>query len=304
MIYCDKAYAKVNLHLKVLNKRHDGYHNILSLMASVGLFDLLKLDECELIKSNTAGLFMEIIPDGGNFSSIIENTPVEKNLIYKAAKKYTELSGLSGKIYLRIQKDIPAGGGLGGGSSDAASVLRLLNAQYGLMSKEELRNCAAMVGADVPFCIDGGAAFCEGIGEKISKLPDFADLNLLIVNNGTHVDTLMAYRMIDDANVINEIKDDNKQSEMIDRITEKDYLNLFPMFENDFEEVVFAKNPSLRTIKMLMYDYGADFSIMTGSGSTVIGIFLNIDKAKKAREQFLLKNFWVYLTDFVKPDQN
>jgi 4-diphosphocytidyl-2-C-methyl-D-erythritol kinase len=299
MIYCDKAYAKVNLHLKVLDKRHDGYHNILSLMASVGLFDLLKLDECELARNKAGSLFVKIISDGGIYSSVIENTPVEKNLIYKAAEKYSELSGTTGKIAVRIQKDIPAGGGLGGGSSDAAAVLRLLNSKYGFMSKDELLHCASKIGADVPFCIDGGVALCGGIGERITKLPDLDNLNLLIVNNGTHVDTVQAYKMIDAVREGRETEYEISQSRIIDGISAKDYMNLFHIFENDFEEVVFDKNPSLRSIKQMMYDFGADFSIMTGSGSTVIGIFLDINKAKQAREQFVIKNVWAYLTQFI-----
>jgi 4-diphosphocytidyl-2-C-methyl-D-erythritol kinase len=301
MIYCDKAYAKVNLHLKVLDKRDDGYHNILSLMASVDLFDLLKLDECELTKNIADNFIVKIISDGGTYSSVIENTPVEKNLIYKAAKKYVEFSGLSGKIVVRIQKDIPAGGGLGGGSSDAAAVLRLLNSKYGFMSKEELLHCASKIGADVPFCLGGGVALCGGIGEKINKLPSLDNLNLLIVNNGTHVETIQAYKMIDAVRERCKTKYDINQSAIIDRVSTKDYANLFNMFENDFEEVVFDKNPSLRMIKQMMYDQGADFSIMTGSGSTVIGIFFDLDKAKQAREQFVVKNVWAYLTKFVSP---
>jgi 4-diphosphocytidyl-2-C-methyl-D-erythritol kinase len=301
MIYCDKAYAKVNLHLKVLNKRFDGYHNILSLMASVGLYDLLKLDECDLQKNKAASFVMEIISDGGNYSSVIEKIPVEKNLIYKAAKRYSEISGLSGRISLRVQKDIPSGGGLGGGSSDAASMLRLLNSHYGLMSKSELIECAKNVGADVPFCIDGGVAFCEGIGEKIRQLPGIDGFNVLIVNNGTQVDTVAAYKMLDDAREIKNRKYVSKQSGIIECITVKDYLNFFSMLENDFEEVVFEKNPSLGAIKKAMYDLSADFSIMTGSGSTVIGVFIDIDKAKRAREQFLSKKMWVYLSEFVSP---
>jgi 4-diphosphocytidyl-2-C-methyl-D-erythritol kinase len=307
MVYCERAYAKVNLHLEVLNKRPNGYHNIFSIMSSVGIFDLLKLYECELVSGDSRGLTVTIKDEGGKFPSIIKSVPLEKNLIYKAVRRYAETNKLTGSVSVGIEKNIPAGGGLGGGSTDAAAMLRFLNRRYSLLTNEEMIHCASEVGADVPFCLEGGTAFCEGIGDKIEKIKALSGFNILIANDGTHVDTSEAYKQIDYDRLSNDILKNqcsvNKEV-FQQEVQTHNFKQLMHLAINDFEKTVFSLFPTVKMIKDTMIENGASFSIMTGSGSTVIGIFENLDAAEATRERLEHNNIGVFLSEFVNPVNN
>jgi 4-diphosphocytidyl-2-C-methyl-D-erythritol kinase len=304
MVYCERAYAKVNLHLEVLNKRPNGYHNIFSVMSSVGIFDLLKLYECELVSGDPKGLTVNIIDEGGTYPSIIKSVPPEKNLIYKAIQRYAEANMLTGTVSVGVEKNIPAGGGLGGGSTDAAAILRFLNGRYSLLSNEEMVECASKIGADVPFCLEGGTAFCEGIGDRIIKIKALSGFYVLIANDGTHVDTSEAYKRID---FDRSSQDIIKNQSFIDKevlqyvIQTHDFKKLMHTATNDFEKTVFAFFPSVLQIKKAMIENGASFSIMTGSGSTVIGIFEGFEIAHATLKRLEHKNIGVFLSEFVNP---
>jgi 4-diphosphocytidyl-2-C-methyl-D-erythritol kinase len=300
MLYCERAYAKVNLHLKVLGTRTDGYHDIFSIMSSVGLFDLLKLYECNLTEKTPPELTMKIHAEGGQYPELISGIETEKNLMFKACREYLKAAGLSGFIDVGIQKNIPAGGGLGGGSSDAAVMLKMLNRRYGNLTENELSQCAERVGSDVPFCLTGGTALCTGTGGNVVPLNGAPDYTLLIVNNGVHVDTKEAYHLLDEqrASLLSENADDLDRD--IPQLLCNDIISFLHKAQNDFEPAVFQKNPSIKELKQQMISFGAAFSIMTGSGSTVIGLFKKAENADNAREYFTTKGFYSVVTDFVK----
>lgn len=294
-----KAYAKINLHLEVLNKRIDGYHNILSLMANVGIYDLLKLEEFRLSSSNEAGPEIIIVNSGGRFASITDTIVTGENLVSKAANAYLSKAGISGRFVFSLEKNIPAGAGLGGGSSDAASALKLLNNAFGKFDGKTLSGIASKVGADVPFCLNSVPAICEGIGDIIEPLHGSLKSRVLVVNDGTHVNTSEAYSSL--------ARTDEYRGELISEKKEKirkafaisDFSEISGFLRNDFEKPVFLEYPQIKDLKNEMKKTGAFFSAMTGSGSTVFGLFENDDEAEAARLYFDGKAATVILTEFV-----
>lgn len=298
-----KAYAKINLHLEVLNTRADGYHNIFSVMAAVGLYDLLKPVTLKI--SENSGHAIRIKAVGGDQAGVFEDLPLEKNIIYKAVQAYFEGTGLSCEAFFEVVKNIPAGGGLGGGSSDGAAALRILNSKFALHDNASLLLRAAKVGADVPFCLNGGLAFCEGIGEIISQKDMTLGCKVLIVNNGAHVNTRLAYKMIDDSMEQGKsAKVDEKRTGQFEALLERAEVAAFKdSFFNDFEVPVFREFPSVKILKERMYASGASFAQMTGSGSSVIGLFENVALAETARNGFSDIQ-QVILTDFVSSCNN
>jgi 4-diphosphocytidyl-2-C-methyl-D-erythritol kinase len=206
-----------------------------------------------------------------------------------------------------IEKNIPAGGGLGGGSTDAAAVLRFLNRRYSYLSNDEMIACASEIGADVPFCLEGGTAFCEGIGDKIFKINALSGFIILIANDGTHVDTSEAYKRIDSDRLSRNIlknQSDVHREVLQQEIQTRNFKKLMHNAFNDFEKTVFSLFPSVLMIKNTMIESGASFSIMTGSGSTVIGIFEDLKKANAARMRLEHKNVGVFVSEFVNPVYN
>ncbi len=190
-----KSFAKINIHLEVLNRRKDNYHNLFSLMAELDLFDILKLEHYDLsVKSSD--ISVEILNGGGAFSSIIDDIPVEKNLITVAVKNYMYALGRGGHFTFDITKNIPSGAGMGGGSSNAASALKLVAGLFEGQNKNELLSAASYAGSDVPFFLEGGFAFVEGRGECVYPI-DFSDESfILLVNDGLHVNPGVAYRSL------------------------------------------------------------------------------------------------------------
>jgi len=296
-----KAYAKINLHLEVLNKRLDGYHNIFSLMASVNLYDLLKLEKFDVNISASHSLDVEINSISGKYSEFAALIPVDDNLITKAARQYAAGSGFSGTVSFSLEKNIPAGAGLGGGSSDAAAAIRLLNNNSVHLDEDELCLFAQKTGADVPYCLNGGFAICEGTGEVIEQCPGGFDEKILIVNNGVHVSTPEAYASLarpvtyePELQYVSDVK-----SEIRKALKLRDFSIINNVLKNDFEFPVFEKFPSVKKLKDDVYGSGADFAIMTGSGSTVIGIFSDSVNAENAKKYFCSRGNHTVLTKFV-----
>lgn len=281
-ILTEKACAKVNLHLEVCGKRPDGYHDILSIMAAVNLFDLLKLTAFE--KSQTGCVFVSIVSGGGQCSDVLSSIKTEDNLMTKAVHKY--LAGREGGIFeFVLEKNIPSGAGLGGGSSDAAAVLRMLNNIYGYYSAEELLSIASSIGADVPFCVAGGSAVCGGTGGIIEPVNIPGSLFVLIVNDGIHVDTREAYSAVDDFQVKGKYNSHLSVSQLKDILSAGDYGKLY----NDFEQPVFANYPRIGEIKKELSRTECLYSIMTGSGSTNIALYDSAEKAAAAAG--IMRNF-------------
>ncbi len=261
------SYGKINLGLDVLYRRDDGYHEINTIMQQISLNDILTIKEIK--KDIEIECNKEEVP--------LDST----NLVDHAWKKMQEKTGINRGIKVNIYKRIPVAAGLAGGSANAAAVLKGLNELWGLkLSEKELMEIGVEIGADVPYCIMGGTAFAEGIGEKLTKIRSFKDKNVLLINPGIGISTAEVYKNIRL----------NKQShiditKIMSFIEEDDINSVAKSITNIMEEVVIEKTPIISEIKRDMLDYGALGSLMSGSGPTVFGLFEDLDKL-----QFCKKN--------------
>lgn len=267
------APAKINLYLDILNKHNDGYHEVEMIMQTVSLFDKITIK-----KSDKKGI---IVTSTYNFDE-----DIKKNTAYIAAEKFFEYTKLINPgICIHIQKQIPVGAGLAGGSSDAAAVLIALNTLFECnLSKVELATIGEKVGADVPFCIFSGTKLATGTGTALSTLPPLKNCHVLIVKPTFSISTKLAYQASDQApleknksinNIISAIKSNNL------RDTAKNIFNRFETVLN-FDEVTNIKN--------ILNKNGALNSCMTGTGSAVYGIFEDKEKAIYCKN-FLSKNY-------------
>jgi len=251
------AYAKLNLTLDVLGKREDGYHDLQSVMQTISIRDDIEID-IGTGKPWKLQCSQEGIPCD------------ESNLAWKAAKVYCDVMKKDPNgLEIRIQKRIPSGAGMGGGSADAAAVLRALNRYYGEpLSIFALAELGAQVGSDVPFCVVCGTAMVEGRGERLRKLPDMPDCIFVVVKPEFSVSTPELYQKIDSVAIAH--RPDNKamESALLAGDLEKVAANVC----NVFDPVVTEEHLELNYIKSLLHQYGAVGYQMTGSGSAVFGI--------------------------------
>lgn len=298
-----RAHAKINLHLEVLNRRDDGYHNIFSLMASVALFDLLKLDDIKVHKSvGSVDIAVAVRSKGGSHADVIDSIPPHENLIAKASTIYLERMGMNGTAAFSVRKDIPSGAGLGGGSSDAAAALKLLNGSLNAYPEDGLAEIGLKIGADVPYCLKGGFAICRGIGEIVVPVPGALRCWVLIVNDGIHVDTGSSYKALQRSPDIGRDREAaiGKATRLITgALVNKSIEGLKSIAKNDFEEPAFRQHPRIAEMKERVYGQEADFAIMTGSGSSVVGLFSSKEKAEKAKSKLSKYYREVILTKFV-----
>ena len=258
------AYAKVNLTLDVLGKREDGYHDLKSVMQTLSIRDDIEID---VGTGKPWKLFcsMEGIPTD------------ERNLAWKAAKVYCDaLNKDPNGLEIRITKRIPVEAGLGGGSADAAAVLRALNEHYGNpLSILALAELGAQVGSDVPFCVVCGTAMVEGKGEKLRKLPDMPDCIFVVCKPDFSVSTPALYKKIDEVAVATRPDHQAMESALLAGDLEKVAHNLC----NVFDPVVTEEHLELNYIKSLFHQYGAIGYQMTGSGSAVYAIVSEFEVA-------------------------
>ncbi len=268
-----KCPAKINLSLDVLNKREDGYHNLSMVMQEIKLFDEISFDfSCN-----------------GELSLTVSDRSIptdESNLIIKAAKVFGEKTGISVSAKISLEKNIPSGAGLGGGSSDAAGTLKALNSHYGYpLSDETLFDLALTLGADVPFFLKGGCMLAEGIGEKLTPLPPLEKGFILVAKPGVFVSTAQVYKSL----VLGpSIKHPDTQA-VIKALKTQDIELLSRSAGNVLETVTSAEYPQIEEFKQLMLKNGASYSLMSGSGSAVFGIFKAQSDAEKALAE--LKKF-------------
>ena len=244
----ETACAKINLTLSVGEKRSDGYHTIDSIMHSISLCDDITLERAE-------GISLTIVegraPSG------------KENLMVKAAELFLREKGISGGVRMTLAKHIPSEAGMGGGSSDAAAVLRGLARLYGTGDGlETLAAMGAFLGADVPFCVRGGACRCEGIGEVLVPLTPWPGLPLLIVRPETSVSTGEAYRLLDGRDKRPKDRTEDSMKALADRNRQELYESL----SNDFEDALFPKNEVLEETSSILHSLGRP-TLMTGSGS-------------------------------------
>ena len=271
-----QAYAKVNLHLQVLNKKEDGYHNLLSLMVKVGLADLLQCEKAET-GDPTPLCHPEILIRSvtGRTRHVVESLSPDSNLIVKAGTAYLLRQQANERFYVDLEKNIPAGAGLGGGSTDAAAMLNLMADALPGIDVLAQHQIARKLGADVPYCMQDKPAICEGIGDLVTPLDGKLFLHAVIVNNNIHVDTRNAYILLGRTGCSTlDTEEIERKKTVIRRFVETSDLAIAGLeFVNDFEKAVFCMHPEIEKIKEDVYRAGADFAIMTGSGSSVVGLF-------------------------------
>jgi 4-diphosphocytidyl-2-C-methyl-D-erythritol kinase len=261
--------AKINLFLQVTGRRPDGYHELNTLMCGITLFDTIFFD------FRASGLSVQCdhpeVPE--------DNT----NLVWKAATLFFKTCGIQAGVKIQIEKKIPVGAGLGGGSSNAATVLKALNKYFGsLLPDEKLRAIGLEIGADVPFFIQGRPAVAKGIGEKLIEYDLLQKFHVLLINPGINVSTAEVYKNL------------NLGLTKCEKIITKFpfsgvSVDICNYLCNDLETVTTKMIPDIERIKALLMKFGSQGALMTGSGPTVFGLFSDSNQAKFAYRE--LKQF-------------
>ncbi len=266
------APAKVNLILRVLDRRPDGYHNLWSLMQTVGLEDVVTIR-----RSATPEIRLQC-----------EHTVLtadQTNLVYRAAALIRERAGVTDGLDIELTKRIPLGAGLGGGSSDAAATILGLNQLLGLgWSVSQMEDVGQLLGSDVPFFFSAPTAIVSGRGEAVRRVRIEGERWVVLVNPGFPVETRWAYRQL--AQTRTRVR---PPTDALVQLSHQDVVSwerVCELAENDFEESVFAGHPILRDLKTQLLSHGAELALLSGSGATVFGVFL--DAAAASRAQALL----------------
>lgn len=269
-----KAMAKINLSLDVVRRREDGYHEVRMIMQTVNLYD-----EITLKKTITAGI--NVITD-------VEFLPTNQdNLVYKAAKLLMDEFQIQEGLEITLKKSIPVAAGMAGGSADAAAVLLGVNELFSLsLSKEQLMERGVKIGADVPYCVLGGTALAEGIGEKLTPLSDAPECYVLIAKPDIEVSTKFVYENLH----ANQLKVHPDIDGMIEEIQQGSLLGVADKMGNVLETVTVKAYPVIQEIKDTMKQNGAVNSMMSGSGPTVFGLFDKKEFAQRAEEALKTRN--------------
>ncbi len=268
-----RCNAKVNLSLDVTGKRADGYHTLESIFQTISVYDILTVSVQDgsgiVLRCNVHGLPCD-----------------ERNLAYRAAQAILDASGRQCRVIIDLQKHIPSGAGMGGGSADAACVLYALNTLLECgYSNEELRKIGIQLGADVPFILMGGTAFAEGVGEILTPLPPLPKLPMVILKGRQGISTPKAYAAID--SLESPFHPDTQQ--MLRAVREQDIELLAKHCGNTFDDAVSLAD--VERAKTALLADGAKCAVMTGSGSAVFGIFADMQQAEacalKRRGEFV-----------------
>ena len=280
-----RAQGKINFYLDVLNKREDGYHNIKSVMQTVSLCDTVTLEASE----GTDGIVIDIT------CSVPEIKCDSSNLIYRCAMAFLKKCGITcGYFKFHIEKNIPIAAGMAGGSADGAATLSLLNEAYGNpLSTDEMCALGSAIGADIPFCIMKGTCICEGIGEKITRLPTLSGVDIVCAIDSSSVSTPRAFSMLD-AKYGTDCTDSRDITKLLNAIKSRDVMGISSNLYNKFEDVIVPENENIELIKSLFNKNGALSALMSGSGPSVFGIFLNENDAEKAKAALLEKGIRAY----------
>ena len=264
-----RAMAKINLGLDVLHKREDGYHEVRMIMQTIQMYDVL-----DIRKRKEPGI------------SLSTNLPYipsdERNLVYKAAKLLMDEFQVKEGIDMKLTKFIPVAAGMAGGSSDAAAAFVGINRMFQLgLSEQDLMDRAVQIGADVPYCIMRGTALAEGIGEKLTRLPQMPRCYVLVGKPGINVSTKLAYENLN----LESVSEHPDIDGMISAIDERNPHGITSRMQNVFEPGIIRSYPVIQEIKDLMENEGALKAMMSGSGPTVFGIFDNRAKMEKAADK-------------------
>ncbi|MGB6121259.1 MAG: 4-(cytidine 5'-diphospho)-2-C-methyl-D-erythritol kinase [Bacteroidota bacterium] len=272
-----RAYAKINIGLRIADRRPDGYHEIETIFHRVNLYDEILFRPAGRI----------------NVSSTDPAVPVGKdNICYKAAQVLQHHLGVTDGADIMIHKSIPLGAGLGGGSADAGLLLRELPRLWGrAIDEAALFSLALELGSDVPYFLGRGVAHARGRGEILEYFDLGVPYTILLCNPGISVSTAWAYRQVGPAGQV--WKTDLKTLVMAGM---DDPSRLREEVQNDFEPAVFSAHPEIRHIKQTLYENGAVFALMSGSGSSVFGMFTESRKAREALQHLASVGYQTALT--------
>ena len=266
-----RAHAKINLYLNVVGKREDGYHNLETIFHSIGLHDDVIIRKQD---TNTITVHCEHpeVPSDAN------------NLAYRAAQRLSSEVGGIGGISIEIRKRIPVAAGLAGGSANAAAVLHGVNELFGLgFTQETLMRFGAQLGADIPFCLHGGAALGTGIGDQLTRLPALSDLPLLLLNPGIQISTAAVFKKLNFSLTNRE----NAGIIIRTHIEKGDVLGIAEGLYNRLEVPVFAQYPEIAALKAeLSTQAGCSGALMSGSGATVFAVMHNSESARRSESHF------------------
>lgn len=263
-----KSRAKINLSIDVLGKRQDGYHLVEMIMQTIDLYDLIEINE----KDN----------DQITIKSTSDEIPLDcNNLVYKAANLIKKTFNINKGVEIHIKKNIPVAAGMAGGSSNAAAVLVGLNKLWNLnLSNQQLEKIGLKLGADVPFCINGGAVLASGIGEELTPIKGLTkDVCILVCKPDLFVSTKEVYECIDSKDI--DKRPNNKF--LIECLKNEDTRQLAENMFNVLEGVTMDKHPVIQQIKDIMTNNRALGAMMSGSGPTVFGLYENREDAVKCK---------------------
>lgn len=285
--YRIKAYAKINLGLDVLGRLPNGYHEVKMIMQTVGIYDELTFEKAD------EGIV--ITTDSGELPTN------EDNLIYRAAKLLMQKYAIDAGIRINLKKNIPIAAGMAGGSTDAAATLKGVNEVFGLgCTEDELKEIGVKIGADVPYCVMGGTALAEGIGEKLTALKNAPRCVLLVAKPGINVSTKYVYEHLDALASYDHPDIDG----MVRAISAGDLHGIVSRLGNVLEAVTIPAYPVINDIKKVMLDAGALGSMMSGSGPTVFGIYNDRAGAEEAYNKIKEDGLagQIFITEFKQED--
>lgn len=274
------AYAKINLTLDITGVRDDGFHTLRSVMAPISLCDELIIEKSDALK----------------FDCNIKSLVTDDNLCIRAAKAFFAESGIENSASIYLKKNIPFPAGLGGGSADAAAVLKGLNELYGNpLTQDKLFSLAERLGSDVSLCLLGRVALCEGRGEVLTELSGLPSLNCVIAIGKGRLSTPEVYRKYDAKNL--PVRNDTDI--FLDALNEGNIDRIISSFGNAFEPVTDELCPETKAIRELMMSLGARNSRLSGSGPSVYGIFADKELAEKAKKSLIEKGYSAYTCEIL-----
>lgn len=283
-----RAHGKINLGLDVVRKREDGYHDVRMIMQQVGLYDGIDIKRLGMADDGERHITIE---------TNLKYLPVnENNLAYKAAAMLMDEFGIQESIYIKIKKLIPVAAGMAGGSSDAAAVMKGINRMFQLgLSKKGLMERGVKLGADVPYCIMGGTALAEGIGEILTPIRHMPPCYIILAKPGINVSTKMVYGALHADSIENHPDIDG----LIRCIETEDLHGMAAKMGNVLADVTEELYPIIGEIKEEMKKLGAINAMMSGSGPTVFGLFEKRETAEQAYRQLKAdaRCRQVYITD-------
>lgn len=274
-----KSFAKINLGLLITSKRPDGYHTLETVFAPVDWFDTIGFSDSDTLSMCCTDARLPVD---------------ENNLCLRAARMLRETAGISTGVSITLDKRIPFGAGLGGGSSDAATVLRSLNERWNAcVSDEDLHKLAVTLGADVPYFLEmNGLAFATGIGDELEDLSLTLPFHVVTVFPEEHISTVWAYRNFY-PRFGREVPD---LKVLVQKLCIDGDRSVLGAFENDFEPAVFDHFPVVKAVKQELLDAGAFYSSLSGSGSAVFALFDGQDAAEAAMAAMQQRSFRCSLT--------